>query len=254
MVSNCHMEVCPADVGHDDRVVMQELIKTHASTQVIDSGTGSKIKVVVVMEADRLTREAQQSLRRTMEQYMSTCRIVLIAEQVSRIIPAVRSRTLSIRCPAPDVDTIARLVCDVSEFTGGKQSAILIAKASGRNLRRALLMAETMTMSNSHTPTLPHWQSLIGRMAKKVMEKQTPLGVDELRVDFFQLMAHMIPADLTFEQLMKHLLPLCASEKLRLHLIHAAAFYESRSRLSNKSIIHLEAFVANFMMACKTVV
>ena len=44
MASNYHIEVNPSDVGIYDRVVIQELIKTVASTQQLDSAGQREFK------------------------------------------------------------------------------------------------------------------------------------------------------------------------------------------------------------------
>lgn len=68
--------------------------------------------MILLTEVDRLTREAQQALRRTMEKYMATCRIILCANSIAQVIPAIRSRCLAIRVPAPtheDISTILKV-------------------------------------------------------------------------------------------------------------------------------------------------
>lgn len=53
------------------------------------------------MEAENLSKDAQHALRRTMEKYASTCKIILCCESSSQIIDPLRSRCMIIRVPAP---------------------------------------------------------------------------------------------------------------------------------------------------------
>jgi replication factor C small subunit len=49
-------------------------------------------KILVLDEADHLTTDAQHALRRTMESYATSCRMILICNYSSRIIPPIQSR------------------------------------------------------------------------------------------------------------------------------------------------------------------
>lgn len=59
------------------------------------------ILVVIINEADSLTRDAQAALRRTMEKYMSNMRIILCANSTSKLIAPIKSRCLLVRVAAP---------------------------------------------------------------------------------------------------------------------------------------------------------
>ena len=126
---------------------MQELLKEVAQTQQVDLNARQRFKVVVINEADHLTRDAQAALRRTMEKYSPNLRLILLANSTANIIAPIRSRTLLVRVAAPTEAEI----CDVLWEAGRKERwpdtqelNQRIAKESGRNLRKALLMYEAV--------------------------------------------------------------------------------------------------------------
>ena len=127
--------------------MIQDLLKEVAQTQQVDQSARQKFKVVVINEADHLTRDAQAALRRTMEKYSPNLRLILLANSTANIIAPIRSRTLLVRVAAPTEQEI----CDVLAKLGKKEGLVVakgldmrIAKESGRNLRRALLMYEAV--------------------------------------------------------------------------------------------------------------
>ncbi|GFH25171.1 DNA replication factor C complex subunit 3, partial [Haematococcus lacustris] len=99
--SNHHVEINPGDVGNNDRYVVQEIIKEMAKSRPMDIQGSKGFKVLVLSEVDRLSREAQQSLRRTMEKYGAACRLIMVCNNVSKVMDPVRSRCMAIRVAAP---------------------------------------------------------------------------------------------------------------------------------------------------------
>ena len=79
----------------DDRKlsVIQGKVKEFARTKPIDS----PFKIILFDEADSLTQEAQQALRRMMEEYSATCRFVFSVNYQSNIIEPLQSRCAILR-------------------------------------------------------------------------------------------------------------------------------------------------------------
>jgi len=242
-------------------VVIQELIKTVASAQQIHTTSTSEssngpapFKVVVITEVDRLSKDAQHALRRTMEKYMATCRIILMANSTSKVIPAIRSRCLGIRVAAPTRDETITVLMNVSKKEGCSlptELAKRIAEKSNRNLRRAILMLEACKVAQY--PFQPDqdiidldWEVFLKATAQYIVAEQTPKQLQEVRGRLYELLTHCIPADVIFVGLLKELIKNCDGE-LKCEVASLAASYEHRLTKGNKSIYHLEAFVAKFM-------
>ncbi|TRY90953.1 hypothetical protein DNTS_022189 [Danionella cerebrum] len=225
IASNYHLEVNPSDAGNSDRVVIQELIKTMAQSQQIQSSAQREFKVVLLTEVDRLTKDAQHALRRTMEKYMATCRLILCCNSTSKVIAPIRSRCLAVRVPLPSVEEVCNVLSGVCRKEGlllPPELAKRVAEKSNRNLRKALLMCEACRV-----------QQLL-----------------EVRARLYELLTHCIPPDVIMKGLVTELLSNCDGH-LKAEVAQMAAFYEHRLQLGNKAIYHLEAFVAKFMAIYK---
>lgn len=229
-------------------------MKEVAQTQQVDMNAKQRFKVVVINEADHLTRDAQAALRRTMEKYSPNLRLILLANSTANIIAPIRSRTLLVRVAAPTEEEI----CDVLATTGEKEDWPVseglnqrIAQESGRNLRRALLMFEAVHAQNEKvnddTPIPPpDWEALISNIADDIMTEHTPARILQVRAKLYDLLTHCIPPTTILKTLTFKLVPR-VDDDLKADVIKWSAFYEHRLRLGTKVIFHLEAFVAKFM-------
>ncbi|EYB82086.1 hypothetical protein Y032_0367g36 [Ancylostoma ceylanicum] len=179
--SNYHIEINPGEVGIYDRVVVQEVIKQMAQTTQIASATQKSFKVVVLMEADQLTRDAQHALRRTMEKYTMSCRLILCSESLSRIIEPLRSRCMVVRVAAPTDEEIKDVCLSVAEkvrLTVPDPVLEQIVTKSRGNLRRALLSMEAVKRKgvpikdNEQVPE-PEWEIYLRETADMMIKKQS---------------------------------------------------------------------------------
>ncbi|KAL1465199.1 hypothetical protein WDU94_004788 [Cyamophila willieti] len=252
--SNYHIEVNPSDAGMYDRVVVMELIKNVAQTNQLDPAGQRDFKVIILNEIDHLTREAQQALRRTMEKYIATCRLILCANSMSQVIPAIRSRCLCIRIPAPtyeEIVSVLNTICKKEGLTLPAEFAMKLAQQSDRNLRRAILMCEASKVQQypfqkDQKIVEPDWKIYIRDTAKMILSEQSPKKLLEVRTRLYELLVHSIPVNILFKYLLEGLLANCDSD-LKTKSIQLAATFEHRIHKGSKPIFHLEAFVASFM-------
>ncbi|PQP95742.1 replication factor C subunit 3 [Prunus yedoensis var. nudiflora] len=256
--STNHIELNPSDAGFQDRYIVQEIIKEMAKNRPIDTKGKKGYKVLVLNEVDKLSREAQHSLRRTMEKYSAYCRLILCCNSSSKVTEAIRSRCLNVRINAPTEEQIMKVL----EFIGKKEGlqlpsgfAARIAEKSNRSLRRSILSLETCRVqqypftSNQAIPPMD-WEEYVSEIASDVMKEQSPKRLYQVRQKLYELLLNCIPPEIILKRLLYELLKKLDAE-LKHEVCHWAAYYEHRMRLGQKAIFHLEAFVAKFMSIYK---
>ena len=74
--------------------MVRETVKTFARTRSIGE---IPFKILILDEADNMTSDAQQALRRTMERFTETCRFIMIANYSGKIIEPLQSRCAPFR-------------------------------------------------------------------------------------------------------------------------------------------------------------
>jgi len=74
--------------------VVRETVKTFARARAMGD---IPFKVMILDEADNMTGDAQQALRRTMERYTETCRFIMCANYSGKIIEPIQSRCAPFR-------------------------------------------------------------------------------------------------------------------------------------------------------------
>lgn len=120
------------------------IIKWYASLRPLDA----EFKLVVFEDAHALTREAQQALRRIMEQTSGTCRFIFTTTNQSTIIPAITSRCLPLFFAPVEQGVMLRHLLMIKKQENPENGTCsdddldLIVQAAEGDLRRAILLMQ----------------------------------------------------------------------------------------------------------------
>ncbi len=118
--------------------VIRSKVKEFARTRV---AANIPFKIVLLDEADNMTADAQQALRRLMEMYTATTRFILIANYPSKIIEPIQSRCAVFRfTPLKKEDVVSRLkwIADQEKVEYDIEALEAIYELSEGDMRRAI--------------------------------------------------------------------------------------------------------------------
>jgi len=117
--------------------VVRETVKTFARIKSIGE---IPFKILILDEADNMTGDAQQALRRTMERFTETCRFILIANYSGKIIEPIQSRCAPFRftyMSREDQDKYLHHIVEHEKVKISEKGLEAIFEVSGGDLRRA---------------------------------------------------------------------------------------------------------------------
>ncbi|XP_059164192.1 replication factor C subunit 4-like [Physella acuta] len=130
--------------------VIREKVKKFAQLTAGGSRPDGKpcppFKIIILDEADSMTKDAQSALRRTMERESKTTRFCLICNYVSRIIEPITSRCAKFRFKALAEDILSsrlKAICE-GEGVSIEDSAVeAVIKTSEGDMRKAIMTLQS---------------------------------------------------------------------------------------------------------------
>ncbi len=135
--------------------IVREKVKNFARTKSLGN---IPFKIIFLDEADALTPEAQQALRRTMENYSSTCRFILSCNYSSKIIDPIQSRCAIFRfrlLEKKDVEKYVKRIAEGENLIINPEAIGLMYDASEGDCRRATnILQSTAAISPAITSDL----------------------------------------------------------------------------------------------------
>lgn len=154
----------------------------------------------MINDADKLTKDAQGGLRRTMEKYMKNCRMILISNNIHKLINPIRSRCLNIRVPAPEQNEIQEVLTEVGRLESTNLNNYVftsevinkIASTSNRNLRLALIQLQASRYTKSTEGMFAPYKKEIKTISELIYKEQSPNQLKYIRDKFYDLLVNCI--------------------------------------------------------------
>lgn len=104
-------------------------------------------KIIILDEADAMTKEAQAALRKVMEENSNITRFCFICNYINQIIEPINSRCVKIRFKPIDKTSIIEKLRNISkkeDITINDEALISISEISNGDLRKSILMLQNL--------------------------------------------------------------------------------------------------------------
>ena len=144
--------------------VIRNKVKDFARTRAIGN---VPFKIIYLDECDALTREAQQALRRTMENYTQTCRFILSANYSSKIIDPIQSRCAMFRFKPLDKEEIFSIISNIEKSEAlkieakAKEALYNVSDGDGRRINN--ILQSCAAISNEITEELVYSMASVAK-------------------------------------------------------------------------------------------
>ena len=233
--------------------VVRTTVKDFARTV---SMAESPFKILVLDEADNMTSDAQQALRRTMEMYTTTCRFILACNYFTKIIEPIQSRCAFFRfvpLRADDVKARVRYVCSIEKVDITPKGLDALIYVGGGDLRRVINTLQAAAAVGEAVD-----ETVIYRISGRVSPKELKeLLADALGGDFNAARERVVKLMVEYglsgldvvKQVHREVLGLNTSERTKLQLIDIVGEAEYRMLQGGSDEIQLNAMLAKIAMS-----
>lgn len=233
--------------------VVRNKVKDFARTKAFGN---VPFKLIFLDECDALTKEAQQALRRTMENYTATCRFILAANYSSKIIDPIQSRCAVFRFRRLERDDIIKLIDTIATKENlkvddaAKEALVIVAGGDCRRINN--LLQSCAAIAPEITESIVYSLAAVAQPAEIKNVLQTALAGDFVK-SRKALLDVMLKYGLSgldaCKQMQSEIWNLDLDNRRKVGLIDKCGETEFRIVEGADAFIQLEALLANVLLA-----
>ncbi|MEA3414517.1 MAG: replication factor C small subunit [Nanoarchaeota archaeon] len=233
--------------------VVREKVKSFARTQSLGK---APFKVIFLDEADALTPEAQQALRRTMENYAKGCRFILSCNYSSKIIDPIQSRCAAFRfklLEKKDIEKVLRKIANRENLELEEDAIEGIYEGSEGDCRRSINLIQSIA---SISPNIT--KELISTVLSDAKPKDLRIVLDYALAGDFEnsrekllevMLKESISGQDVIKLIQKEIWNLEIEPEVKVKLTEKTGESEFRIVEGSDPFIQLQALLASFVLA-----
>ncbi|MCB9362307.1 replication factor C small subunit [Candidatus Woesearchaeota archaeon] len=232
--------------------VIRNKVKDFARTRAIGD---VPFKIIYLDECDALTREAQQALRRTMENYTMNCRFILSCNYSSKIIDPIQSRCAVFRFRPLEKDQLAKIIKKIAKDENlnldAKSIDALYLVSSGDCRKAENILQSVATLDGPITDESIFSMASIAtpKEIKETLELAVKGDFTHARKMLLEVMLkYGLSAQDIIKQIQKEVMSLEVSGRRKVELIDKCGEIEFRLVEGADEFIQLEALLAQFTL------
>ena len=211
---------------------------------------------IIVHNCDALTREAQQALRRTMENYTQTCRFILAANYSSKIIDPIQSRCAMFRFKPLDKDEIIEIIKKIEKEENlkidnkAKEALYKISEGDVRKLEN--ILQSSAVIKKEITEELIYSMASVAK--PKEINEVLNLAINTKFIEARDMLLNvMLNYGLSgidiIKQIQQEIWNLNIDNKAKMNLIEKCGEIEFRLTEGSDEFIQLEALLSQIALA-----
>jgi len=233
--------------------VVRDKVKNFARTKSLGN---VPFKVIFLDEADALTPEAQQALRRTMENYSSTCRFILSCNYSTKIIDPIQSRCAIFRfklLEKKDIEKVIQKIAEREKLSITPEVIEMLYEGSEGDCRRCInLLQATAAISPSINA------DLVSTIISNTKPKDIKIVLDYAIAGDFQksrdklldiMLKESISGQDVIKAIQKEIWSLPVEPEIKVKLTEKTGEAEFRIVEGSDPFIQLQALLASFVLA-----
>ena len=227
--------------------VVREKIKDFARTKAINA----EYKIIFLDEADSLTSDAQQALRRTMEQFSDNCRFIMSCNYSSKIIDPIQSRCAVFRfnrLEEGDVKSYIQRLGESENFSISEDAVEAVMRVSDGDLRRVTNVLQTAAISTDEIEEEDVYSvsaSLKPKEITEILEKTISNQFIDARDQLSDLMIERgLDGQDVVSSIHREVYNLDIGDQQKLELIEALGEFEFRITEGASADVQIEALLA----------
>ncbi len=233
--------------------IIRNKVKDFARTKAIGN---VPFKIIYLDECDALTSEAQQALRRTMENYTQTCRFILSCNYSSKIIDPIQSRCAIFRFkPLEEAHLMDILSHIEKEETikidlNAKKALVEISNGDVRRMENVLQSCTAMSKSINEELIYSLASVAKPKELKNVLELALENKFIDSRNEMLKVMTNYGLSGLdVIRQVQREISSLKLDSRKQMELIEKCGEAEFRISEGSDEFLQLEAFLASVALA-----